>query len=174
MHLISTFFKLQNVKEIWHIIWLVRALIVCTPMDTVIILHLCHCYSSLIPLILNCLDRYEGASLEEDTLHHTPLPAWWKVSVWFYSKRCFLPFCILGSWFTCLCIALQTLSNHTLFATCNFKCFGKFLIGSEICSYEDWGVDELIVEDSWKRQVGGDWSDFIYAWRMLSVYITNC
>ncbi|KGN60089.1 DNA-directed RNA polymerases II, IV and V subunit 6A [Cucumis sativus] len=22
-------------------------------------------------------------------------------------------------------------------------------------SYEDWGVDELIVEDSWKRQVGG-------------------
>lgn len=23
-------------------------------------------------------------------------------------------------------------------------------------SYEDWGVDELIVEDSWKRQVGGD------------------
>ncbi len=24
------------------------------------------------------------------------------------------------------------------------------------CSYEDWGVDELIVEDSWKRQVGGD------------------
>ncbi|GJR29641.1 hypothetical protein Tco_1105873 [Tanacetum coccineum] len=23
------------------------------------------------------------------------------------------------------------------------------------CSYEDWGVDELIAEDSWKRQVGG-------------------
>nr|ACN40072.1 unknown [Picea sitchensis] len=23
-------------------------------------------------------------------------------------------------------------------------------------SYEDWGVDELIVEDSWTRQVGGD------------------
>ncbi|RAL51400.1 unnamed protein product [Cuscuta campestris] len=23
-------------------------------------------------------------------------------------------------------------------------------------SYEDWPVDELIVEDSWKRQVGGD------------------
>ncbi|XP_074279892.1 DNA-directed RNA polymerases II, IV and V subunit 6A-like isoform X2 [Silene latifolia] len=23
-------------------------------------------------------------------------------------------------------------------------------------SYEDWGVDELIVEDSWKRQVGGE------------------
>eukprot|EP01018_Ginkgo_biloba_P018089 Gb_28305 [translate_table: standard] len=23
-------------------------------------------------------------------------------------------------------------------------------------SFEDWGVDELIVEDSWKRQVGGD------------------
>ncbi|KAF6160076.1 hypothetical protein GIB67_025739 [Kingdonia uniflora] len=23
-------------------------------------------------------------------------------------------------------------------------------------SHEDWGVDELIVEDSWKRQVGGD------------------
>ena len=23
-------------------------------------------------------------------------------------------------------------------------------------SYEDWGVDELIVDDSWKRQVGGD------------------
>ncbi|KAL8162511.1 hypothetical protein V2J09_014000 [Rumex salicifolius] len=23
-------------------------------------------------------------------------------------------------------------------------------------SYEDWGVDELVVEDSWKRQVGGD------------------
>ncbi|XP_062020660.1 DNA-directed RNA polymerases II and V subunit 6B-like [Rosa rugosa] len=23
-------------------------------------------------------------------------------------------------------------------------------------SYEDWGVDELIVEDSWKRQVGGN------------------
>nr|CAB3499048.1 unnamed protein product [Digitaria exilis] len=23
-------------------------------------------------------------------------------------------------------------------------------------SYEDWGVDELTVEDSWKRQVGGD------------------
>ncbi|KAI9114418.1 hypothetical protein K1719_014646 [Acacia pycnantha] len=23
-------------------------------------------------------------------------------------------------------------------------------------SYEDWGVDELIVEDSWKKQVGGD------------------
>ncbi|XP_031280497.1 DNA-directed RNA polymerases II, IV and V subunit 6A-like [Pistacia vera] len=22
-------------------------------------------------------------------------------------------------------------------------------------SYEDWGVNELIVEDSWKRQVGG-------------------
>ncbi|XP_047946260.1 DNA-directed RNA polymerases II, IV and V subunit 6A-like isoform X3 [Salvia hispanica] len=28
--------------------------------------------------------------------------------------------------------------------------------GSGNCSYEDWGVDELIVEDSWKRQVGGD------------------
>jgi hypothetical protein len=28
--------------------------------------------------------------------------------------------------------------------------FAKFF------SYEDWGVDELIVEDSWKRQVGGD------------------
>ena len=27
------------------------------------------------------------------------------------------------------------------------------------CSYEDWGVDELIVEDSWKRQVGGDWNN---------------
>lgn len=26
----------------------------------------------------------------------------------------------------------------------------------EICSHEDWGVDELIVEDSWKKQVGGD------------------
>ena len=25
-----------------------------------------------------------------------------------------------------------------------------------LSSYEDWGVDELIVEDSWKRQVGGD------------------
>ncbi|MBA0553928.1 hypothetical protein Golob_013067 [Gossypium lobatum] len=25
----------------------------------------------------------------------------------------------------------------------------------DIC-YEDWGVDELIVEDSWKRQVGGN------------------
>ncbi|WMV44376.1 hypothetical protein MTR67_037761 [Solanum verrucosum] len=24
-----------------------------------------------------------------------------------------------------------------------------------LCLYEDWGVDELIVEDSWKRQVGG-------------------
>ncbi|XP_073035156.1 DNA-directed RNA polymerases II, IV and V subunit 6A-like isoform X3 [Primulina eburnea] len=23
-------------------------------------------------------------------------------------------------------------------------------------SYEDWGVDELIVEDSWKRQIGGE------------------
>jgi DNA-directed RNA polymerase I, II, and III subunit RPABC2 len=23
-------------------------------------------------------------------------------------------------------------------------------------SYEDWSVDELIVEDSWKRQVGGE------------------
>ncbi|KAJ0541080.1 putative archaeal RpoK/eukaryotic RPB6 RNA polymerase subunit, RNA polymerase subunit, RPB6/omega [Helianthus annuus] len=23
-------------------------------------------------------------------------------------------------------------------------------------SYEDWGVDELIVQDSWKRQVGGE------------------
>ncbi|CAF1715630.1 hypothetical protein F2Q70_00000213 [Brassica cretica] len=23
-------------------------------------------------------------------------------------------------------------------------------------SFEEWGVDELIVEDSWKRQVGGD------------------
>ncbi|XP_078430285.1 DNA-directed RNA polymerases II, IV and V subunit 6A-like [Wolffia australiana] len=23
-------------------------------------------------------------------------------------------------------------------------------------SYEDWGVDELIVEDTWRRQVGGD------------------
>ncbi|CAN1180604.1 DNA-directed RNA polymerases II, IV and V subunit 6A [Linum perenne] len=23
-------------------------------------------------------------------------------------------------------------------------------------SYEEWGVDELIVEDSWKRQIGGD------------------
>lgn len=31
------------------------------------------------------------------------------------------------------------------------NCFVKLL-----CSYEDWGVDELIVEDSWKRQVGGD------------------
>ncbi|KAK3008620.1 hypothetical protein RJ639_013807 [Escallonia herrerae] len=29
-------------------------------------------------------------------------------------------------------------------------------IGFEPSSYEDWGVDELIVEDSWKRQVGGD------------------
>jgi len=26
----------------------------------------------------------------------------------------------------------------------------------KLSSYEDWGVDELIVEDSWKRQVGGD------------------
>lgn len=112
-HLIINFFKLQNGKGIWHIIRLVRALIVCTPIDKVIILRLCHCYASLISLILNCLDRYEGASLEEDTLHYTPLPAWWKVSVWFYSKLCFLPFCILGSWFKCMFIALQTLSKHT-------------------------------------------------------------
>ena len=50
-------------------------------------------------------------------------------------------------------------------------CESYFFFGhvSDICSfvllgcmnfnsYEDWGVDELIVEDSWKRQVGGDWS----------------
>jgi len=30
------------------------------------------------------------------------------------------------------------------------------VIFHNFCSYEDWGVDELIVEDSWKRQVGGD------------------
>ncbi|KAG5583928.1 hypothetical protein H5410_044362 [Solanum commersonii] len=28
-------------------------------------------------------------------------------------------------------------------------------LSSVFISYEDWGVDELIVEDSWKRQVGG-------------------
>ncbi|KAE8672339.1 DNA-directed RNA polymerases I, II, and III subunit RPABC2 [Hibiscus syriacus] len=27
---------------------------------------------------------------------------------------------------------------------------------SLLACYEDWGVDELIVEDSWKRQVGGN------------------
>jgi hypothetical protein len=37
----------------------------------------------------------------------------------------------------------------------NFTIF-SLLITSLINSYEDWGVDELIVEDSWKRQVGGD------------------
>lgn len=34
--------------------------------------------------------------------------------------------------------------------------FYFFVMNVELCSYEDWGVDELIVEDSWKRQVGGD------------------
>ena len=33
-----------------------------------------------------------------------------------------------------------------------------YLILCGYSSFEDWGVDELIVEDSWKRQVGGDWS----------------
>ena len=31
-----------------------------------------------------------------------------------------------------------------------------FFLSWASSSYEDWGVDELIVEDSWKRQVGGD------------------
>lgn len=49
-----------------------------------------------------------------------------------------------------------------LFALLLFSLFGDHS-GSKYCcfslkssSYEDWGVDELIVEDSWKRQVGGD------------------
>ena len=38
-----------------------------------------------------------------------------------------------------------------------FSFFVHFCIVSmNVSSYEDWGVDELIVEDSWKRQVGGD------------------
>ena len=37
---------------------------------------------------------------------------------------------------------------------CHAHCY-HFL--TKLSSYEDWGVDELIVEDSWKRQVGGDW-----------------
>ncbi|MQL80409.1 hypothetical protein Taro_012858 [Colocasia esculenta] len=28
--------------------------------------------------------------------------------------------------------------------------------GRQVSRYEDWGVDELIVEDTWRRQVGGD------------------
>ncbi|KAI4330867.1 hypothetical protein MLD38_029112 [Melastoma candidum] len=33
---------------------------------------------------------------------------------------------------------------------------GNVLIVFLVHSYEDWGSDKLIVEDSWKRQVGGD------------------
>lgn len=40
---------------------------------------------------------------------------------------------------------------HLLF----FQVF-LILLFFDVYSYEDWGVDELIVEDSWKRQVGGD------------------
>lgn len=50
-------------------------------------------------------------------------------------------------------------------------CFWKKIIGFKIFSYEDWGVDELIVEDSWKRQVGGNWSDFIQARKMYCVLL---
>lgn len=44
-----------------------------------------------------------------------------------------------------------------LFIFCLHFFLLKFLVWA-CSSYEDWGVDELIVEDSWKRQVGGDWS----------------
>jgi hypothetical protein len=37
-----------------------------------------------------------------------------------------------------------------------FFFFWFFIVSMNFSSYEDWGVDELIVEDSWKRQVGGD------------------
>lgn len=37
----------------------------------------------------------------------------------------------------------------------NYAIF-TIIVFHNFCSYEDWGVDELIVEDSWKRQVGGD------------------
>lgn len=36
----------------------------------------------------------------------------------------------------------------------------SIVICGSVHSYEDWGVDELIVEDSWKQQVAGDWVVF--------------
>ncbi|KFK33176.1 hypothetical protein AALP_AA6G340100 [Arabis alpina] len=32
----------------------------------------------------------------------------------------------------------------------------NYVFGGICDNFEEWGVDELIVEDSWKRQVGGD------------------
>lgn len=36
----------------------------------------------------------------------------------------------------------------------------SIVICGSVHSYDDWGVDELIVEDSWKQQVAGDWVVF--------------
>jgi hypothetical protein len=53
----------------------------------------------------------------------------------------------LDTYFSCIEGFRLTPFLHLLYHTYHF---GK------LSSYEDWGVDELIVEDSWKRQVGGD------------------
>lgn len=48
---------------------------------------------------------------------------------------------------------------------CLVLVFFTLIIGcGGFSSYEDWGVDELIVEDSWKRQVGGDWLTHVGLW----------
>lgn len=53
-------------------------------------------------------------------------------------------------------IIFTTLLVGTCPALCLSPNFNTCLIFlSDNCSFEDWGVDELIVEDSWRRQVGG-------------------
>ncbi|KAD7117645.1 hypothetical protein E3N88_04913 [Mikania micrantha] len=68
-------------------------------------------------------------------------------------RLCFLA-CFYFSNFRCVCvfsalmIAMKELREKKIPFTIR-----RYLPDG---SYEDWGVDELIVEDSWKRQVGGD------------------
>lgn len=81
-------------------------------------------------LLLIILDCNEGTPRAQDTLHNQALFARWKV----------VRFVLLG--------LSSYLDMQICYSVCALITFCN--------SYEDWGVDELIVEDSWKRQVGGD------------------
>ena len=104
--------------------------------------HLIHFgHKCLIPCSLNFTDCHERASREKDTLYHPSLLAWWKVIT------------VLDSFFVSFGKGWEGMLRLKL----NFPSCHVFSVFAKLCSYEDWGVDELIVEDSWKRQVGGDW-----------------
>lgn len=110
--------------------------------------------SFLSKLAVLCgLDCHEGTSGAKDSIHYTPVLTWWKVCSHPLFSECKMnrhitPFHSIQSCWSLLRICTswwQHKGNASLYW----------------CSYEDWGVDELIVEDSWRRQVGG-WCSIVF------------